>query len=263
MELGYALHNAHEATVARFTALAELFDRHSIENLSAAGIKPDWTCLDVGAGGGSIATWLCGEVGREGQVTATDIDTRFLDRLAYPNLHVRRHDINSDALPVAAFDLVHSRLLLVVISQRERPLEKMLAALKPGGWLVAEEFDSVSLPLDPTPSSAEIKLKSVIAVQKLMTLSGANLQFGRRLGGWLRDHGCVDVKAEGHVSIWHGNSTGARLLAANVIQLRDEMIKHELIDACEVESDLARLADPTTSFLSPMIWSVRARRPAT
>jgi hypothetical protein len=76
----------------------------------------------------------------------------------------------------------------------------------------------------------------------------------------LRELGCVDVTAEGHVSIWNGGSSGARLLCANITQLRDQMIQNGLVGAEEVDSDLAALDDPNTSFLSPMLWSVRARR---
>jgi hypothetical protein len=87
------------------------------------------------------------------------------------------------------------------------------------------------------------------------------VQFGRSLAGRLRDLGCVDVAADGNVSLWNGASPGARLLAANVVQLRDDMLKHGLVNACDLESDLARLRDPSSSFLSPMLWSVRGRRP--
>jgi hypothetical protein len=37
----------------------------------------------------------------------------------------------------------------------------------------------------------------------------------------------------------------------------------DLIDAREIETELALLQDPNASFLSPMLWCVRARRPTT
>src|SRR5438477_229199 len=93
----------------------------------------------AGAGGGSIALWLAEQVGPSGSVLATDIDTRFLEGLARPNLAIRRHDIATDALPEAAFDLVHARFVLVHVPQRDTALQRMVRALKPGGWLVVEE----------------------------------------------------------------------------------------------------------------------------
>jgi SAM-dependent methyltransferase len=72
----------------------------------------------------------------------TDIDERYLESLHVPNLEVRRHDIVTDPLPEAAFDLIHARLVLIHLPQREEVLSRLVAALKPGGWLVDEEFDS-------------------------------------------------------------------------------------------------------------------------
>jgi ubiquinone/menaquinone biosynthesis C-methylase UbiE len=95
-------------------------------------VAEGWHCLEVGAGGGSIATWLCDRVGAAGHVVATDIDPRFLDAVGSPNLEVRRHDIASDPLPEAAFDLVHTRLVLVHLPEREAALRRIVRALKPG-----------------------------------------------------------------------------------------------------------------------------------
>jgi SAM-dependent methyltransferase len=74
-------------------------------------------------------------------VLATDLDTRFLESLADPTIEVRQHDIVRDSLPGPVFDLVHARLILVHLPERELGLANMAGALKPGGWLVCEEFD--------------------------------------------------------------------------------------------------------------------------
>lgn len=95
----YVFDNEHSATPKRFNALETLFDAHSIENLEAVGIGSGWHCLDVGAGGGSITRWLSAAVGSEGRVTATDIDTRFLEDLGGRNIQVLRRDIVVDELP--------------------------------------------------------------------------------------------------------------------------------------------------------------------
>jgi tRNA A58 N-methylase Trm61 len=56
--------------------------------LESLGVADGWRCLEVGAGGGSIAEWLCRRVGRKGAVLATDLDTRFLYALDFPNLEI-------------------------------------------------------------------------------------------------------------------------------------------------------------------------------
>jgi len=62
-------------------------------------VGPGWHCLEVGGGGGSIASWLANRVLPDGRAVATDLDTRFLETLSIPNLEVRRHDIVTDPLP--------------------------------------------------------------------------------------------------------------------------------------------------------------------
>jgi ubiquinone/menaquinone biosynthesis C-methylase UbiE len=128
----YVFDNAGAQAGARFSALGALFDPGTIRHLTELGVAEGWHCLEVGAGGGSIATWLCDRVGAAGHVVATDIDPRFLDAVGSPNLELRRHDIASDPLPEAAFDLVHARLVLVHLPERDAALRRIVRALKPG-----------------------------------------------------------------------------------------------------------------------------------
>src|SRR4051812_39774140 len=67
-----------EPTRRRFTGLPLVFDAGTTRHLLALGIGPGWQCLEVGAGGGSVAVWVAEQVGVTGSVLATDIDTRFL-----------------------------------------------------------------------------------------------------------------------------------------------------------------------------------------
>jgi ubiquinone/menaquinone biosynthesis C-methylase UbiE len=148
----YLLDNAGKEAPERFTALSAMFDSGTIRHFESRNVGPGWRCLEVGGGGGSIASWLNHRVAATGRVVVTDIDTRFLESLKLPNLEVWRHNIVSDPLPETAFDLVHARLVLVHIQDTEKVLEKLIAALKPGGWLVSEEFDGDSAPPDPAVS---------------------------------------------------------------------------------------------------------------
>ena len=102
------------------------------------GVDAGWGCLELGGGGGSIASWLCSRVGSSGRVVATDVEPRFLLELEHPNLEVLRHDVATEPLPEAEFDLVHARLVLSHLAQRESIVTKLVNALKPGGWLVLE-----------------------------------------------------------------------------------------------------------------------------
>src|SRR5437899_2000281 len=116
----YGFDAAWEHEGDRLRLAEAVFDPVTTSRLTFLGVGPGWRCLEVGAGAGSIAVWLARRVAPSGQVTASDIDTRFLDRLEpQPGLEVLRHDITGVGLPPATFDLVHARLVLQHLRKRE------------------------------------------------------------------------------------------------------------------------------------------------
>jgi|SRR5271165_4313374 len=256
----YLLDNAGAEASARFAALSAIFDPGTIRHLEDGGVGPGWHCLEVGGGGGSIARWLAARVGATGRVLVTDIDPRFLEPLELPNVEVRHHNIAVDPLPEAAFDLVHSRLVLVHVQEREKALAHMIAALKPGGWLVDEEFDSSVNP-DPSIGPGEVLSKTHAAMARIMGDRGVDRNFGRRLFGRMRALGLVDVAAQGRIFMWHSGSPGASLLRSNYEQLRSAMIGAGYVTGKEVDQDVARLDDASFLMPSPILWAAWGRRP--
>ena len=191
----------------------------------------------------------------------TDINPRFLEPLQAPNLEVRRHNIASEPLPEEAFDLIHARLVLVHLPKPEKVLERLVAALKPGGYLIDEEFDSASLRSDPAVSPGEIQLKSQIALLRLAEERGLERRWGRLLYGRLRAFGLVDVCAEARLFMWHGGSVGASLMRANFEQLHDPFIAGGHITEQELQQDFATLDSPDFMMPSPTMWTAWGRRP--
>lgn len=257
----YVLDNAAPQTPDRFSALEALYDASTMSHLERIGVGHGWRCWEIGAGPGSIAQWLCRKVGPDGAVLATDIDTRFLESGRPGNLEVRRHDIVSDPLPAEQFDLVHARLVLVHLPERETVLDRMIAALRPGGWLLTEEFDSPSLPTHSYRGRGEVILKSSLALRQVMMSRGVDPGFGRSLAVQLLARGLQRVNAEGRALIAGCGSAGARLMKANLTQLRGAILASGVVTPEEFAADLAHLDDE--DFLSPMpvMWSVSGSRP--
>jgi 2-polyprenyl-3-methyl-5-hydroxy-6-metoxy-1,4-benzoquinol methylase len=154
----YSLDNAWVQARERLAALEAHADPGTIRHLEALGVSNGWQCLEVGGGGGSIAEWLCRQVGPAGRVVATDINTRFLEALDLATLEVRVHNIVEDELEQGAFDLVHTRAVLFHLGQRQTALERMVSALKPGGWLLVEEPDYSCFVADPRVGQAACDL---------------------------------------------------------------------------------------------------------
>jgi len=245
----------------RFAALSATFDAGSRRHLLDRGVAPGWSCLEVGGGSGSIARWLSECVGEAGRVLVTDIDTHFLDALDLPNLEVLRHDITRDPLPDGAFDLVHTRMVLIHLPERDGVLRQLVAALKPGGWLLCEEFDAASSPPDPVVSPGEVLLKTHTAMGRLNDARGIDRRYGRLLFGRFRALGLVSLGAEAQMSMVQTASPLASLLRASYERRRGAMIDAGYITVEEFDRDLARMEAADFMMPSPIMWSAWGRRP--
>ncbi len=263
----YIFENAGQPTSQRFTSLETLYDPWTIRHLEATGIGPGWQCWEVGGGGGSIAAWLAERCGQAGQVLVTDIDPRFLVEsplLAHAPIEIRRHDIGADPLPAQPFDLIHARLVLVHVPARELALERMVTALKPGGWLIVEDFDATLIDRSyPTTNAGAWALfqKMHVAQDRLMAARGVDLAWGRSLYRQLRARGLIDVGMEGHLAVWDGGSLGARLNTANFQQIREEVAGAGLITHEEIAHVLTLLDDPDFAISAPVMFTAWGRRP--
>ena len=192
----YIFDNAAPQASQRFASLETLYDPWTIRHLEATGIGPGWRCWEVGGGGGSIAAWLAERCSPGGHVLVTDIDPHFLMEsaaLAHPRIEIQRHDIASDPLPAQSFDLIHARLVLIHVPAREQALKRMAAALKPGGWLVVEDFDITLFDRTyPTANAADAALfqKIYTAQERLMAARSGELAltWGRSLSRRLQAH---------------------------------------------------------------------------
>ena len=260
----YVFDNAWQQERRRLDALETIWDPWTFRQLEAVGVSDGWRCAEVGAGGGSVAAWLCRRAGPSGHVVATDLDTRLLDGVEEPNLEVRRHDVTAEDLEPGAYDLVHARLLLEHLPGHEQALQRMLAALKPGGWLVIEEFDHGTFMPDPGCNADQRAAWNawLAAFGCLAEGRGLDLAYGSRLFGLLRRLGLEAVAAEGYMVAERGGSESRALLLLSVLKLRDALTATGAIDDRGVDRLIALLRDPAFSWTSQLMVSARGRRPA-
>jgi hypothetical protein len=259
----YLLDNADPRAEHRFDALGQLFDPRTIAYLTGIGVAPGWSCWEVGAGGGSIAEWLAGAVAPTGSVLATDLDLRRVSGTAVPGLTATRHDVVHDEIPTGAYDLVHARLLLVHLPERGRVLDSLVASLRPGGWIMIEDFDNMFLDVSSaaTPEQAVMR-KVALAFKRLLQDRGADLAYARRLPDLLRDRGLTDVAGEGRMVFGSGGSAASRLAAANYSQVAQEMVRQGLCSSDELRSALELLNDPGVGVATNLLVSAWGRRPS-
>jgi SAM-dependent methyltransferase len=251
------------AELERLRLLEDRYDEGTFRRIAGLGRLDGASCLEVGAGAGSVANWLAGAVGTGGRVVATDADPRFLGGLAEVGVEVWRHDILTDPLPAATFDLVHCRALLFHLAEPQRALGRMTAALRPGGWLLVEDADYVSV-VAATPehplAGAFDRGAAAIAADGF----GADLYnpyVGRRLGPLVAATGLADLGVEAIAHVRSGGSGPAELFARSVMTRRDEIIARGALSAAEFDALFAALADPSFCFVDALSFAAWGRRP--
>jgi SAM-dependent methyltransferase len=256
----YGFDAAWERERDRLRMAEAVFDPSTTHHLTSIGVGPGWRCLEVGAGAGSIAVWLAEAVAPTGRVLATDIDPRFLADLKEPGLEVLRHDITADQLPDEAFDLAHARLVLQHLRDRERAVERMVAAVAPGGWVLLEELDFVTSSASYPESGRDFE-RVERAVHRLLADTGFEPDFGRHLPALLQDAGLVDVENEGSLSVVAGGSPGALWQRMTFETLTPRLLERGLVSKRELKGAMVLLENPAFSLMMPVLMAARGRKP--
>jgi ubiquinone/menaquinone biosynthesis C-methylase UbiE len=253
---GYLLDNRQNEAAERFDAFAALFDPTTFRHIEALGIGLGRRCWEVGAGGTSVVSWLARKVGPTGQVLATDIDTsRLAAAAASAPGGVRVHDVGAEEPPGEGFDLVHARLVLVHVPDRERALRSMIQALRPGGHLLIEDADPALQPLIcPDEYGPEQRLANRLrqGFRTLLAQRGADLSYGRKLPRLLREAGLSGVEADAFFPVASAACTA--LEAATVRQIRDRLVAAGLATDEDIDQHLANVeAGSMDLATAPMI----------
>ena len=260
MQTDYLLDSAAAQTGQRFCGLEATFDSATCRYLAASGVGPGWSCWEIGAGGGSIARWLAERVAPGGSVLATDLELRWMP--AEPAaVRVERHDVTSDPIPKNAYDLIHARLVLIHLPERERVLAAVTAALRPGGWLVVEDFDTAFNDSVKSATADEAFLRYVDhAFYQMLALRGGDGSYARTLLHRLERAGLDQVGGEGRLVLARGGSAAAGVHVANLRQVGDHMVAAGLVTADEISRAVSVLEDPATIWAMPVMISAWGRK---
>jgi SAM-dependent methyltransferase len=121
----------------------DVYRRPLATAIQRLGLGPGWRCVDVGAGGGDVSVALAEVVGHSGRVYAVDSDPGARDEVA------RAAAAHSQVLAITQagedlvlpepVDLAFCRFLLMHVVDPSLVLARMARAVRPGGWVVAQE----------------------------------------------------------------------------------------------------------------------------
>ena len=187
-------------------------------------------------------------------MVATDADPRFLADTAVGGVEVRRHDILADPLQAGRYDLVHCRALLCHLADPLRALRNMAAAVRPGGWLLVEDADYVSLIAADSTHPRSARFEAVI--RKLLTFVATSRAFdpfiGRRLPSLVAATGLADTGCEAIACHRWGGSAAAEVLRRSMERTRKAALRCGVVDAAEFEAVIAATRDPSFGFVDAL-----------
>jgi SAM-dependent methyltransferase len=212
---GYAYDQSFSEERERLAGMAALWDPGTQALLTEIGVGG--RVLEVGGGGGALVSWLAEH---SEHLLVTDIDTRFLEELASERVEVRRHDIRTDPVPEGEFDLIHSRLVLEHLPERREILTRLVAALKPGGTIVIEDYDWTPFGFlggEDMPDVTE-------ALFGFMAEAGFEANYGRRLVDDLADCGLADVRGEARARIIDEGAPGYAFFTLSYESLKPQLV---------------------------------------
>jgi SAM-dependent methyltransferase len=253
MTRDYVLDQGFDEERARLSGMEALWDPGSQALLDELGIGPGWKCLEVGAGGGSMVAWMAS---RGAHVTAIDIDTRYIEHLASDSITVRRIDLREDELPQSEFDLVHSRLVLEHLADRREILDRLVATLKPGGWMVMEDYDWTNYGFEDG-SRGFSDIGDVIL--DFMTTAGFERDYGRRVVSDMEAAGLADIRGEGRARLIDSTSPGFDFFRLSFESLRGAIVKAGLLSAEQADA-ATTVFDENRRLLTPMMMAGIGRR---
>lgn len=147
----------NDAVVIELGLRNDVYRRPLATALDRLGLREGWRCVDVGAGGGDVTVALAELVGRDGRVYAVDSDPRSRDETAQAAAAhaqvVALTQSGEDLLLPEPVDLAFCRFVLMHVLDPVAVLRRMGAAVRPAGWVVAQEPITSAGRIDGAPLS--------------------------------------------------------------------------------------------------------------
>ncbi|MEH0929725.1 class I SAM-dependent methyltransferase [Micromonospora sp. CPCC 205558] len=224
-QAGYMFDNATNEAANQLRHLAEILDPGTRRTLFELGVGPGWNVTDIGAGAGTLTTWLADQVAPDGHVTAVDLDPRYIPE--GPNVTVRAGDIREMELPAGSQQAIVARLVLMHLPEREQVLADLIRALAPGGAMVVADWDCTwrdMIRRSPSPRATELIERFQDLLLAYGESRGADMGWAQRAPEVMLRLGLVDVDSRIESRSWRGGTGICQLHHSNSIQREAELV---------------------------------------
>jgi SAM-dependent methyltransferase len=264
---GYFL-GSGPAELDRLRLQAKIYEEHTRWLLDRIPIHSGWRALDVACGPVGIVPLLAERVGPTGEVIGLDSDERMVENAQalvvdqrLTSTQIVLGDARRTGLPSSRFDLVHERLLLINVPDPESVVAEMVRLTRPGGFVVAQEVDTVSWLCEP-PHPAWDRLLGAWKI--IGSELGKDLFIGRRLPRLLEGAGLVDVGTHVHALVYRGDHPYKMHLLWFMALARDKILEKGLFSPAElselVDGLRRHLEQPGTLVLAHLLFQAWGRR---
>jgi SAM-dependent methyltransferase len=183
----------------------DVYRRPLATALDRLGLREGWRSVDVGAGGGDVTVALARIVGRDGRVYAVDSDPARRDEVAAAAAEAAQAQVvaltqaGEELTLPEPVDLAFCRFVLLHVHSPVVVLRRMRNAVRPGGWVVAQE---------PVTTAGRV------AGDPLSMPEARHPDVGAVLPGLVRDAGLELVDSWAEAPAWAGPGPVADYLEA-------------------------------------------------
>jgi ubiquinone/menaquinone biosynthesis C-methylase UbiE len=251
---------------ARLRVLTRAQRPFTLDLLNQVGVGPGMRCLDLGCGSGDVTLDIAALIGDGGHVTGLDMDelkvSLAIDAAAQrrlTNITFQVANVN-DWQDSAAYDFVYCRFLLQHLRRPLDLLQKMWAAVRPGGVLAVEDTDFDGKFCHPPSDAFDFYVRNYVAV---LRSHGGDPMIGRKLRAYFAEAGIPTPELN---LVQRVETTGeAKVLSYLTLEATAEsIVEAGLATDDEVKAALGSLLtytkDPRTVIGDPRVFQVWARR---
>ena len=193
-----------------------------------------------------------------------DLARRQIEKRRLKNVSIVQGDALGPNETSEQFDLVHERLVLLNLPQRDQStvVEQMVSRLKPGGLIALQEYDAVSLVCYPEHPSWTILLD---AYANAFRSHGGNRATGRTLHSLLRSAGVGSIEMKVHARHLEMGNSQRTVLLTLVELMQERIMALGRFSKSELEEHQKRLflhlTDPDTLVIDRLLIQAWGRKP--
>lgn len=210
-----------------------------------------------------MVEWLSKVVGDAGNVTALDINPRFVSHIDRPNVTIRLGDLMDPPADLGEFDFVYTRYVMMHLTQPIEGARALFKLLKPGGKIIALDPNCVTFRSAHKHHEHTEAFNALVekGFDVLNETGIADYYFGQFSAGVLEEAGFAEVHSEANARLLRGGSPGALMCKESVLVVDQAIRAYAPDHAMDLAGIVAAFDDPSFLFLSPTETVTTGMRP--